>query len=875
MTTVEYKFKKETDFAFYILNAVAHDFIHDFNNYGRMGKILNYIMGLVDFGRQGQQMAQAVTNLSLSESTDRMPEPVLRPEYSSATSDEPINLDSPSLEPVSVNDEVVVPAPTDTFTNIPTSVLCVSQMENNYSEPISRLDISSDSAGLIQNIVNTNIQAYNNIMLDVNPKKSILRSTTKKINILQRLKDFIQESKFLIISKFRSGRLINVRTSTSTTGVKRKILQTGGGGLDIITKDVIIQSIKDIIEEINETDPQNLKLISFFEYIMHSYLYLSIQNLSALEIFNNSLIEENACIFIIGQCNNNNIREQARLGLSALLNTSKTTIPSYDRAAGIKDLQKLNLLGPYKYKSRVPMTRLPEIYSTGIAVAAGGGLNMTEFKRQKDSGITQVFEQHIEDFKSEHRIYAWYSQGGGNVSIEDYEDFYKDYTWFFRNTSLNSFFELVIGKQMMNVKKTVINNEFERAKRPGRNQLKSCQLMLDAIVYLIFTNCIEVYQDIKNRASAQMEDSGDGSAIKGEAKLSVQNISRLVAKKVLEFTDLRLSNPSFDPKRVTTLSSNTDLDTEIFILNNVAMNDKGYTSVDDILIQYFIRYNNSNSIMTGERANDLLHKQIRSCSKSTCRLINNAVPSDTKELIDNIVICPTSSVCDGMASFGSCVNPGNKKEYANMNFSISYNEETPDMYYGETNLKPNLSAVNINYGIKYKALEIYNGNIEISLESQPILLQANYVFKNLINRIIEIWKTSSVIDIGSLWALLENNDYFLSILKLGSQKAIGDIFQEINGTLENGGYSVPVQNLVNKKTYVIGGDRPSGVRVVKILKDDDSGKNSKANGGYVGGDYTLLYFSSATRGGKNKTKKNKKKKYKRQTNKNRKYITRR
>jgi hypothetical protein len=44
---IEYKFKTKDDLAFYILNAVCHDWIHDFNNYNRMGKILNVIMALV------------------------------------------------------------------------------------------------------------------------------------------------------------------------------------------------------------------------------------------------------------------------------------------------------------------------------------------------------------------------------------------------------------------------------------------------------------------------------------------------------------------------------------------------------------------------------------------------------------------------------------------------------------------------------------------------------------------------------------------------------------------------------------------------------------------------------------------------------------
>ena len=130
----------------------------------------------------------------------------------------------------------------------------------------------------------------------------------------------------------------------------------------------------------------------------------------------------------------------------------------------------------------------------------------------------------------------------------------------------------------------------------------------------------------------------------------------------------------------------------------------------------------------------------------------------------------------------------------------------------------------------------------------------------MINRIIEIWKTSaSVTNINQLWEILDNNQYFLSILKLGTQKAVGDIFQEINGTLKDGGYSVTVENLASKSTYVLGGDRPSGVRVVKLLKDARGGKNPNSSGGYVGGDYSLIYFASIKKGGKNKTKKNKKK----------------
>jgi hypothetical protein len=56
------------------------------------------------------------------------------------------------------------------------------------------------------------------------------------------------------------------------------------------------------------------------------------------------------------------------------------------------------------------------------------------------------------------------------------------------------------------------------------------------------------------------------------------------------------------------------------------------------------------------------------------------------------------------------------------------------------------------------------------------------------------------------------------------------------------------------------GDRPSGVRVIKLLKDvgadnvQNQGTNKKASGGYVGGDTTLIYFSQLSAPSRTPTK---------------------
>ena len=68
--------------------------------------------------------------------------------------------------------------------------------------------------------------------------------------------------------------------------------------------------------------------------------------------------------------------------------------------------------------------------------------------------------------------------------------------------------------------------------------------------------------------------------------------------------------------------------------------------------------------------------------------------------------------------------------------------------------------------------------------------------------------------------MLNNDALFESIITLGSLKAIGDIFQEIQSTLNNAGYLNPPNNIGfnNKPTYGLMGDRPSGMRNIQIIK---------------------------------------------------------
>jgi hypothetical protein len=340
-----------------------------------------------------------------------------------------------------------------------------------------------------------------------------------------------------------------------------------------------------------------------------------------------------------------------------------------------------------------------------------------------------------------------------------------------------------------------------------------------------------------------------------ESRADVQKISQLVAFKTLALTGLGNYR-----------TSNEDLIEQISIIDRVARGS-GYTSADDNLIDYFNgKYSSAENFLSGSRANEYLVRSMGTCDRRNCRAINNAIPNidSLKDTMTRIVVCPTSSVCDGMGAFGSCVSPTEKtKEYRDMDFNITYdpaaaapkaaksaasapeatnpNDGEPKYYQGSTNISGKSGkSVNVNYGFKFGELEIYNF-LDINLESQPIILQANYTFKSVVNRIIEIWKSHTELsNIEQLWELLYRTDYFLSILKLGSQKAVGDIFQEINSSLDNGGYNIPT-NINAIRTYGLMGDRPSGIRVIKLLKNGINGININACGGYIGESSSLIY----------------------------------
>lgn len=838
--TVEYKFKNQGDLAFYILNAVCHDWIHDFNNYERMSKILEYINNLVNLTNTKEDEPKTI-EMTTEEGV-----------YESKNS-EPLGGLTGGTEPMSVSTE--------------------EDEEKEY-----KFMLDSQSEQYLDNEYLDNDYNFNDKL-----KKYFNYRYTHfddelvklKINIFQNIEDFIGETKLLVIS-----RLLNISIDISIEQDKAPI--------KYITDNDILNAINEIIQEINEkiifSDYDEIRktymynLVYILQVMSILFLNLKIEDISPLEKFNNSIISEIISIFIVNNfvsINIEDIENETLFYLNFFVSSMHSSENSHELAeplehqetkshelftppinkeskqSSFQPKQKKIVKGTRSYKSNFRNIKNPKYVSLStlrgrnilksfksrVFPLGGGSFNAKKYQENRDN-FGRLDQEIIRIKSSTSVLYRIYN---GQLNISSlYDDtinaLYQEYAYFINFISADPNLAILItGINMYKVKTNQIKKQYDllSSARQRRNRIKYLQQLIDTINDFIFDKIINPYEDLKSKFQAKVEESDNKLGL--TQRNTVQQISQLVASKTLELMEINDQD----------LRANQDLSAQFRILEDVLVNNK-YTSVDTELLKYFKSKveENIRTINTVEFFENFF-KGICNDTTNNCRVINNAIPIIFKEQIDDFVKCPTSSVCDGMGSFGSCSNyTQNQKEFYDMDFAIYENENAENYYQGMTRIKNKQKFVSVQYGFKFNKLQMYNF-LDIDISEQPIILQANYTFKGVINRIIEIWKGNTATEATTLWDILYNTDLFLSILKLGSQKAIGDIFQEINSTLVNGGYSYSggvKSEISNSITWGLMGDRPSGIRVLKLLKDSSAGKNNNAIGGYIGSETSLLYF---------------------------------
>ena len=217
----------------------------------------------------------------------------------------------------------------------------------------------------------------------------------------------------------------------------------------------------------------------------------------------------------------------------------------------------------------------------------------------------------------------------------------------------------------------------------------------------------------------------------------------------------------------------------------------------------------------------LLFADIRSRPQNW-RIINNSVPSGIKQMIHNAAVCNIPARVDAAAAFSSC-NISNE-EFDSMVMRVMDIEERAT-YFTKHEFNRFNKKVTINFNFNLGDLVIGHTIPNIDLSKAPNVLSANYVLKEGIDTIINLWKQNPTMSVDQLWDSLESRDNFKMWMRIITKKGKGDIDQENSVLVGNSGYEtirtqlpINVQRSIAKKLLFAGGDRPSSARTINASK---------------------------------------------------------
>jgi hypothetical protein len=303
------------------------------------------------------------------------------------------------------------------------------------------------------------------------------------------------------------------------------------------------------------------------------------------------------------------------------------------------------------------------------------------------------------------------------------------------------------------------------------------------------------------------------------------------------------------------------LDYEYDIIKNIAEHERGFTNLDTKIRENFYHYskNTGHAIDSNEKLKTQIEKILKKLGKdnSITSVINNAATSTLRDIFrdkfDKEVICPTSSYVDAMGSMGSCSGDefkNHKKEFFNMDFLITNDEDENEFYQGNTLIvnKDGKKEVKITYSALCNEFMLPYVELIIDMSTTKVVtLSANNTFKSVINRILTIWNNQlgkGLIDNEELlWEILINKRIYVDLISTGSLKGIGDFYQEINSTLENGGYNdkkITKNYFYNHLRIGANGDQPSGIRAGFLLLNANTGIHENAIAGYLADSNTIM-----------------------------------
>ena len=685
---------------------------------------------------------------------------------------------------------------------------------------------SSDSSELFTEVNRADIQT-------LIEKYDILLSgpsTRSRVRAIQIIKDAIDETKLHVYGNIYSEGL----TKHKTEGRSRAM--SFGGRVEvhdpqnILLKTEALQTKKTELQQIVESTKATGKfyehngymraafdktikyhsddayLANYFKFMKRLYLYYEHPDVNPYTIFNNVHIENALTLYLLDTHNKVVHANNTKFILESLQLQYLSHFNSKMKGGSPTDIQEYI------------ENNFADIYFIIIGV---GGATMNE--------VYSLYEDHkeVNDLKGKLE---------NLISLVTAD---KETLELLSNTTYNSHKKIIASKF----------DEYDTAHKNGtrtipakRKEFISSSINLIKYIYGAVSKHIESMNAKLNAAAPSPK------ALSSEAKDDAKMILVTVALGGNEYilANLDKDDPNF--------KKNTVFVEECHLIDNVIKSGTATSkTIDNGIRDAFIKYcdkNHSYKLLNGvsQIKQVILEKKARKLQIAT---IDNAVKQevfDELSIAANDVICPTSSVCDAMGSFGSCPAKSNvNREFYPMDFKIKNHDESV-YYHGRTEVKPkkSLTEVTIKYDAQVNNFFLSEVEIKIDIGKKNIVvLSANETYKTLLNTILIIWdrlfKTKSDrITTDMMWDSLLSESVFIDFVKSGSIKSVGDLFQEINSVAEFGGYDATkiVDSVALKKKfsnqYRIGanGDQPSGVRAGYLLLKARSGINPNSMGGY-------------------------------------------
>ena len=485
-----------------------------------------------------------------------------------------------------------------------------------------------------------------------------------------------------------------------------------------------------------------------------------------------------------------------------------TDMTSTDRLEKIRDIK--NFLGSQETKSMF----LPEAYSLFVESA----------DKQKTDEIQEKIDDLITSFKTDINVIKGYDikteyddalklipgrRGGVKPNIPKRKEFFKNI-----NEIVSVIYKKYLQEQKTLQRERKAANEKEKAQKKAAEEAK--RLL-----------------------------QGD---LSGADKDNVNNINLLVVSYVLQalgYVDDGWDGlfSSFKDNKFKVPITDAILEGEYDMLFNLIDTKKGLGGIDAALLDLFSReYTNME-----KKEFDKKDKKSTDSNKS---IINNAI---NLRLINGEFFCPLGSVMDGQPTCTyKTATQDDGFEYSD-EYKFIITNEAESKYYScivkYVNDKTTAEII-IEYNLNGRSVNFINTKTNITTDK---VLEANFVFPRLITSIINSWSSLRE-EKDQKGEELKYNDYWdyifsvnmEEIMKIGPNKNFGDLFQEVSTVAKNGAMTGTKKNYIgNVSKYDsdgvadrlgLSGDRPSGLRIVYILKKalKDSAINTKAHGGYFG-----------------------------------------